>query len=127
MDVLESFSQSYHQSRGAGYDPASWRVIALLVGWGWRWWLLAWLMRGSGIGSSFIGLINSRLFNFPWFGDGRISVVLFLCSYIVPVDILTPNIKLGNMQYLILKILLILYFTGLFKYGTAILEVIPFG
>ncbi|OSO93893.1 hypothetical protein B7O87_05170 [Cylindrospermopsis raciborskii CENA303] len=31
------------------------------------------------------------------------------------------------MQYLILKILLILYFTGLFKYGTAILEVIPFG
>ncbi|MBG0744841.1 MAG: hypothetical protein IV298_15495 [Cylindrospermopsis raciborskii KL1] len=31
------------------------------------------------------------------------------------------------MQYLILKILLILYFTGLFKYGTAILEVISFG
>jgi hypothetical protein len=29
-------------------------------------------MRGSGIGSSFIGLINSRLLNFPWFGDGRI-------------------------------------------------------
>ncbi|OSO93385.1 hypothetical protein B7O87_05650 [Cylindrospermopsis raciborskii CENA303] len=72
-------------------------------------------MRGNRIGSSFIGLINSRLLNFPWFGDGRISVVLFLCSYIVPADILTPNIKLGNMQYLILKILLILYFTGLFK------------
>ena len=31
VDVLESFSQSYHQSRGAGYDPASWRVIALLM------------------------------------------------------------------------------------------------
>ena len=61
MDVLESFSQSYHQSRGAGYDPASWRVIALLVGGELRWWLFAWLMRGSGIGSSFIGLINSRL------------------------------------------------------------------
>ncbi|OSO91904.1 hypothetical protein B7O87_07450 [Cylindrospermopsis raciborskii CENA303] len=90
-------------------------MIALLVAWELRWWLLAWLMRGNRIGSSFIGLINSRLFNFPWFGDGRISVVLFLCSYIVPVDILTLNIKLGNMQYLILEILLILYFTGLFK------------
>jgi hypothetical protein len=73
VDALESFSQSYHQSRGAGYDPASWRVIALLVGGELRWWLLAWLMRGSGIGSSFIGLIN---FNFPWFGDGRIRVLL---------------------------------------------------
>ncbi len=83
MDVLESFSQSYHQNRGAGYDPASWRVIALLVGWGLRWWLLAWLMRGSGIGSSFIGLINSRLFNFPWFGDGRIRVVLFLLGVVI--------------------------------------------
>ncbi|WP_142976167.1 hypothetical protein [Cylindrospermopsis raciborskii] len=41
-------------------------MIALLVGGELRWWLLAWLMRGSGIGSSFIGLINSRLFNFPY-------------------------------------------------------------
>ncbi|WP_175459420.1 hypothetical protein [Cylindrospermopsis raciborskii] len=81
MDVLESFSQSYHQNRGAGYDLASLRVIALLVGL--RWWLLAWLMRGSGIGSSFIGLINSRLFNFPWFGDGRIRVVLFLLGVVI--------------------------------------------
>ncbi|MCZ2202033.1 MAG: hypothetical protein O1I87_08815 [Cylindrospermopsis raciborskii PAMP2012] len=47
-------------------ELASWRVIALLVGGELRWWLLAWLMRGSGIGSSFIGLINSRLFNFPY-------------------------------------------------------------
>jgi hypothetical protein len=27
VDVLESFSQSYHQNQGAGYDPASWMVI----------------------------------------------------------------------------------------------------
>ena len=83
MDALESFSQSYHQSRGAGYDPASWRVIALLVGWGLRLGLLAWLMRGSMIGFSFIGLINSRLLNFPWFGDGRIRVVLFLLGVVI--------------------------------------------
>jgi hypothetical protein len=31
VDVLEIFSQSYHQSRGAGYDLARWRVIALLM------------------------------------------------------------------------------------------------
>jgi hypothetical protein len=31
VDVLESFSQSYHQSRGAGYDLASWRVIGPLM------------------------------------------------------------------------------------------------
>jgi hypothetical protein len=43
-------------------------------------------------------------------------------SYIVLINILTANIKLGNMQYLILKILLILYFTGLFKYETAVVQ-----
>jgi hypothetical protein len=58
-------------------------VIALLVGGELRWWLFAWLMRGSGIGSSFIGLINSRLLNFSWFGDGRIRVVLFLLGVVI--------------------------------------------
>jgi hypothetical protein len=56
VDALESFSQSYHQSRGAGYDPASWRVIALLVGGELRWWLLAWLMGGSGTVRDLMGL-----------------------------------------------------------------------
>ena len=83
VDALESFSQSYHQSRGAGYDLARWRVIALLVGGELRWWLFAWLMRGSMIGFSFIGLINSRLLNFSWFGDGRIRVVLFLLGVVI--------------------------------------------
>jgi hypothetical protein len=31
VDALESFPQSYRQSRGAGYDLARWRVIGPLM------------------------------------------------------------------------------------------------